>query len=139
MASKLYGSCSRVTSLSLYGHPLAGLYWEDHCRKAILKCGFEPVLGWECLYKHYSKKLFLSIYVDDFKMAGLQKNLKPIWADLRKYLDLDPETSLHGGVYLGCGQYCVKNDDKLIREKTELYETISKPGNATAPVPEAAL
>ena len=40
---------------------------------------------------------------------------------------------------MGCGQYCVKNDDKLIREKTELYDMISKPGNTTAPVPDAAL
>ena len=38
--------------VSLYGHPLAGLFWEQHCRDAILKCGFQPVRGWECLYKH---------------------------------------------------------------------------------------
>ena len=30
--------------LALYGHPLAGLYWEDHCRKALVKCGFQPTL-----------------------------------------------------------------------------------------------
>ena len=47
--------------LNLYGHPLAGLYWEKHCRSAILQCGFEPVKGWECLYKHYKEQLFLSV------------------------------------------------------------------------------
>ena len=35
--------------LSLYGHPLAGLYWEKHCRAKLLSVGFEPVEGWECL------------------------------------------------------------------------------------------
>ena len=45
--------------LNLYGHPLAGLYWEKHCKKALLECGFETVTGWECLYKHTEDKLFL--------------------------------------------------------------------------------
>ena len=59
--------------LSLYGHPLAGLYWEKHCRKHILACGFQPVKGWECLFVHPQDHLLLSIYVDDFKMAGWKK------------------------------------------------------------------
>ena len=42
--------------LNLYGHPLAGLYWERHCKKALYKCGFKPVRGWECLYKNESKQ-----------------------------------------------------------------------------------
>ena len=37
---------------SLYGHPLAGLLWEKHCRKKILQCGFEPIPGWECPFVH---------------------------------------------------------------------------------------
>ena len=38
--------------LALYGHPLAGLYWENHCRTALLKTGFEAVFAHECLYMH---------------------------------------------------------------------------------------
>ena len=56
---------------NLYGHPLAGLIWEKHCQKAILKAGFEKIPGWECLYVHRKQKLFLSVYVDDFRMAGI--------------------------------------------------------------------
>ena len=56
--------------LNLYGHPVAGLIWELYCRHAILELGFEPVKSWECLYVHRQKGLFLSVYVDDFKMAG---------------------------------------------------------------------
>ena len=29
--------------LALYGHPLAGLCWEHHCKQALLKYGFTPV------------------------------------------------------------------------------------------------
>ena len=90
--------------VSLYGHPLAGLFWEQHCRDAILKCGFQPVRGWECLYKHPVKRLFLSVYVDDFKMAGKAANISGMWAELRKHLDLEAPTRLVDNVYLGCSQ-----------------------------------
>ena len=89
---------------NLYGHPSAGLYWEKHCRKAILRCGFEPVKGWECLHMHRKKQLFLSVYVDDFKMAGNASNLASMWKELGKLLDLEEPAPLHDNVYLGCGQ-----------------------------------
>ena len=41
---------------NLYGHPLAGLIWEKHCQKCILKAGFEKIPGWECLFAHRKKK-----------------------------------------------------------------------------------
>ena len=30
---------------NLYGHPLAGLWWEKHCERAILSVGFTKVQG----------------------------------------------------------------------------------------------
>jgi hypothetical protein len=90
--------------LNLYGHPLAGLYWEKHCRSAILKCGFRPVTGWECLYENPTEQLYLSVYVDDSKMAGNAASLTKMWAKLGKYLDLEPPIPLEQNVYLGCGQ-----------------------------------
>ena len=74
--------------VNLYGHPLAGLLWGQHSHKAILAEGFEPVRSWECLYVHRSLKLFLSVSVDDFKMAGKADNLIPMWERLGKRLDL---------------------------------------------------
>jgi len=56
--------------LNLYGHPLAGLLWEKYQESILLKLGFEKVTSWECLYVHRDKQLFLSGYVDDYKMAG---------------------------------------------------------------------
>ena len=42
--------------LNLYGHPLAGLYWERHCHAALTKLGFALVKGWECLYFHQADR-----------------------------------------------------------------------------------
>ena len=65
----------------MYGHPLAGLYWERHCTQALTDLGFEKVKGWECLYEHPEERLFLSVYVDDFKMAGAKENIKKMLED----------------------------------------------------------
>ena len=80
--------------LNLYGHPLAGLYWEQFCTKHLIDLGFEKVAGWECMFVHRQQKLFLSVYVDDFKMAGRKVNIGPMWANIKKVMDIDPPTKL---------------------------------------------
>ena len=110
--------------LNLYGHPLAGLFWEQHCSKAILKCGFEAVTGWECLYKHNKEQLFLSVYVDDFKMAGNKKNLSNMWKRLGALLDIDTPTAFRENVYLGCGQQDIKPPTAMLADKQALYKTL---------------
>ena len=55
---------------NLYGHPLAGLLWERQLEKILLKYGWEEVSNWECLFVHRENGLFLSVYVDDIKLAG---------------------------------------------------------------------
>ena len=36
---------------SLYGHPLSGLFWEQHETTALTqKAGFQKMLGWECMF-----------------------------------------------------------------------------------------
>lgn len=56
--------------LALYDHPKAGLCWEHRAKKVVLQNGFHPVRRWESLFCHPKEKLFLDIYVDDFKMSG---------------------------------------------------------------------
>ncbi len=51
---------------NLYGHLLAGLFWQRHCQSALFIFGWEQVEGWECLYTRRKDRLFLSVYVDDF-------------------------------------------------------------------------
>ena len=55
---------------NLYGHFLAGLLWERQIEKILLKHGWEKIPHWECLFDHRYKGLFLSVYVDDIKLAG---------------------------------------------------------------------
>ena len=55
---------------NLYGHRLAGLLWERQFEKILLKHGWEKIPNWECLFVHRERRLFLSVYVDDIKLAG---------------------------------------------------------------------
>ena len=65
--------------------------------------GFEPIgEEWPSVYIHEKLQLVLVVYVDDFKMAGPQKNLAQGWSMLRTRLKIEPETGLD--MYLGCNQ-----------------------------------
>ena len=78
---------------NLYGHPLAGLLWERQFEKILLKHGWEKIPNWECLFVHREKGLFLSVYVDDIKLAGKKQNMNPMWKVLNKEVDLGEQTS----------------------------------------------
>ena len=84
---------------NLYGHPSAGLLLERQLEKGLLKYGWEKVPNRECLFVNREKGLFLSVYVDDIKLAG--KKQKRI---LMKDVDLGEPTSFLDHVYLGCTQ-----------------------------------
>ena len=42
----------------------------------------------ECLFVHREKELFLSVYVDDIKLAGKKQNMDPMWKVPNKEVDL---------------------------------------------------
>ena len=84
---------------NLYGHPLAGLLWERQFEKVLLKHGWEKIPNWECLFVHREKGLFLSVYVDDIKLAGKKHNIDPMWKILNKEVDLGEPTSFLDHVY----------------------------------------
>ena len=57
----------------------------------MLKIGFEKVKSWECLYVHRDMQLFLSGYVDDYKVAGKAANTPKMWKTLiAAGVDLEP-------------------------------------------------
>ena len=89
---------------NLYGHPLAGLFCERQFEKILLQRGWVKVSNWECLFVHRQKGLFLSVYVDDIKLAGKKQNIDPMWKGLNKEVDLGEPTSFLDHVYLGCTQ-----------------------------------
>ena len=66
----------------------------------------------------------LSVYVDDFKLAGPAKNLEKGWGMLRSNLDLDPPTPL--GTYLGCGHQDIEIDSQEVLQRTRLSKHILK-------------
>ena len=86
------------------GHPFAGLLWERQFEKILLKHGWEKIPNWECLFVHREKGSFLSVYVDDIKLAGKKQHLDPMWKLLNKEVDLGEPTSFLDHVYLGCTQ-----------------------------------
>ena len=53
------------------------------------------------MFVHRKEELFLSVSVDDIKMAGKKQNMGPMWKKLMKNVDLDEPTSFHVHVYLG--------------------------------------
>ena len=74
---------------ALYGHPDAGTYWEMHCDDCLRRVGFEPVDNWPSCYYHSRLGLFLSVYVDDFKMAGPEASMQEGWALIMKFIQME--------------------------------------------------
>ena len=77
---------------NLYGHPLAGLLWERQFEKVLLEHGWEKVPSEECLFVSRETGLFLSVYVDEIKLAGKKQNIEPMWKILMKDVDLGDPT-----------------------------------------------
>ena len=98
---------------------------EKYQENALLKLGWEKVTSWECLYFHRAKQLFLSCYVDDYKMAGKKENIAPMWDSLRKEgIDIEPPVPVNQNVYLGCGQKVIKPNMALKAQKREMFQRI---------------
>ena len=66
---------------ALYGHPESGAYWQDKCEASIFAAGFERAgtnSEWRSCYYHPKYKVFLMVYVDDFKMSGPPEAVKKV-------------------------------------------------------------
>ena len=108
---------------NLYGHLLAGLLWERQFEKNLLKHGWEKVSNWECSFVHREKGLFLSVYVDDIKLAGKTQNLDPMWKLLNKEVDLGEPTSFLDHVYLGCIQRQCQISKDIVDNYRTMFES----------------
>ena len=58
------------------------------------------------------KGLFLSVYVDDIKLAGKKQNLDPMWKVLNKEVDLGEPTSFLGSCILGLHSKTMRNKQR---------------------------
>ena len=73
-------------NVALYGHPQAASFWEQHCKCGLEKAGFEPMHDWENTYVHVELGLYLSVYVDDFKLSGIAVNITQGWKLISEYI-----------------------------------------------------
>ena len=62
--------------------------------------GFRPSTSWPSCYYNAKLELFLTVYVDDFKMAGPRNNLKEGRALISNILEIEDPAPIH--LYLGC-------------------------------------
>ena len=100
---------TQKTQLLLLSGICTVILWQDcygkgNLRKFFLKYGWEKVSNWECLFVHREKGLFLSVYVDDIKLAGKKQNINPMWKVLNKEVGLGERTSFLDRVCLVCTQ-----------------------------------
>ena len=81
------------------------------------------VLNWECLFVNRAKGLFLSVNVDDIRMAGRTENIKPTWKNLMKDVDLEEPTSFLDHVYLGCTQKECTISIDIVTNYRDMFES----------------
>ena len=74
------------------------------------------------------KGLFLSVHVDDTKIGGNKKNLKPMCDLLMEQVDLEEPTSVLDHVYLVCSRRECKPNLKIGQEIKDLLEPLNSPG-----------
>ena len=56
---------------ALYGHPDSVSFWEQYCNEQVGQVGFQGFgAEWPSVFYHSEMRLLLTIYVDDFKLAG---------------------------------------------------------------------
>ena len=79
--------------------------------------------NWECLFVHREKELFLSVYVDDIKLAGRKQNLDPMWKTLTKDVDLGEPTSFLDHVSLGCTQRECQISRNIVDKCRKMFES----------------
>ena len=109
---------------------MAGLLWERQFKKILLKHGWKKIPNWECLFEHREKGLFLSVYVDDIKLAGKKQNLDPMWKVLNKEVDLGEPTSFLDHENLGSTHRQCQISRDIVDNCRTMFESRISPGGA---------
>ena len=96
------------------------ILWQDFFGKGNLR---KLVSNWECFFVNREKGLFLSVYVDDIKIAGKKQNIDPMWKILMKDVALGEPTSFLDHVYLGCTQRECQISNDIVANYTDMFES----------------
>ena len=112
---------------NLYGHLLAGLL--DSYGKGDLRKFYWNTVGQKsfklgvCVFVNRARGLFLSVYVDAFKLTGKTENTEPTETILMKGVDLGEPTSFLDHAFLGCTQReCTKSND-IVTNYLDMFES----------------
>ena len=72
---------------------------------------------------HREKGLFLSVYVDDIRLAGKKENINPMWKVIAEEVDLKEPTSFRDHVYLGCTQRHCETRKHIVDNHRIMFES----------------
>ena len=90
------------------------------------------------VFRQPRKGLFLSVYVDDIKLAGKKQNINPTWKVLMKDVDKREPTSFLDHVYLGCTQReCEYNYRSMFESRISARATEKLPEAKATGKPDA--
>ena len=96
---------------SLYGLRSAPRRWQDHLEEILRKCGFVANMLDTCLWTHPTERVSLLFHKDDLMLAGKQKNISEVLAELRRDLEIESnEVTTKPTRYLG--QPLVKTEER---------------------------
>ena len=110
--------------------------WSSFGRTVMGKAICEnPIEVW--LFVQREKGVFLSVNVDDIKLAGKERNIDPMWKVLNKEVDLGEPTSFLDHEYLGCIQRQCEISKDIVDNYRNMFESrISARGTAKLPCSE---
>ena len=104
------------------------ILWQDCYEKGNLGKSYWNTVGrkvsnWEYLFVHREKGLFLSVCVEDNKLAGKKQNIDPMWKVLNKEVDLGEPTSFLDHVYLGCTKRQCEISKDIVVNYSAMFES----------------
>ena len=122
-----HGPASK-TQLFLLKEICTVILWQDYYGKGNLRKSYWNMDGrrfpnWECLFVHRERGLFLSVYVDDMKLAGKKQHIDPMRKLLNKEVDLGEPTSFLDHVYLGCTQRQCEISKDIVDNYRTMFES----------------
>ena len=127
-----HGSVWKIHS-SLLSGICTVILWQDYYGKGSLRTFFENTVGKSFklgmfLFVNRSRGLFLSVHVDNIKLAGKTENIQQPWKILMKDVDLGEPTSFLDHVYLGYTQReCQKSND-VVANFRDMFESMFSGG-----------
>ena len=104
------------------------ILWQDHYGKGKSRKFYWHTVGkrfpnWDCFFAHREKGLFLSVYVDNFKLVGKKQNTIRLGKYSWKPLIWEKPTPFLDHVYLGCTERECQISEDIVDNYKILFES----------------